>query len=212
MTSPEERAPRRDAELDAALRRDETYARAQASRARVVLDRVLSASAGLVALSALAVSVYQAYMGRQQQKMSVWPYLYGGNIGPGATRPYEYRVWNQGVGPMLVEQVALFVDGKPMPTWQSARRAVGIPDDSVRDEVYSSFGSASVLLPGQERSLVSIGGPGARAFWRAAQDRVRLRVCYCSLYGDCWVRAPEAPRPQPVKACVATPADTLWSN
>lgn len=50
-------APASAAEQAAA--REERSSRAQARRARAALDWVLSASAGLVALSALGVSVYQ---------------------------------------------------------------------------------------------------------------------------------------------------------
>ena len=211
MSEPTHGPPDARAERETRLERDERCARADASRARALLDRVLSASAGLVALSALAVSVYQAYMGRQQQKMSVWPYLAAYNVGPFDGNDYEFRVSNQGVGPMLVQQVALLVDSQPVRSWQRARRTLGIPDDSVEKELYGSFNGASVLLAGQERSLVTIGGPGAMAFWRAAQNRVQLRVCYCSLYGDCW-RSGESPRPTPVAGCPATQADTLWRN
>ena len=53
----------------------------RAQRMRLLLDRTLSASAGLIAITALAVSIHQAWISRQQQKPSAWPYVTQTNTG-----------------------------------------------------------------------------------------------------------------------------------
>ena len=165
------------------------------------LQRVLSASAALVALSALAVSIYQAMITREQQKMSAWPYVGAGHGGPVEGRPYTFHVYNQGVGPALVRSVRIDVDGRPQRTWAAVTRAMGTPADTAL--VYSSFHRGAVILPGADRQVVQITGRSAQPFWIAAQTRFRYRVCYCSLYDDCWVydTASEADMPPRVRAC-----------
>lgn len=204
--------PSREAHDPGATASDERAARVRESRARALLDRALSASAGIVALCALGVSVYQAYVGRQQQKLAVWPYYAGGNSFPGDGKPYTYIVSNQGVGPMLVESVQLLVDGRPQPTWVAARRALGVPDARVTRDIYSTFRAGTVMLPGAERTIMETEGAGARDFWAAGQERLELRVCYCSLYDDCWTTQGGGRRPRPVRTCPSSPADSVWKN
>ncbi len=166
-----------------------------------LLQRVLSGSAALVAISALAVSVYQAKITREQQKMSAWPYVSAGHGGPVDGRPYSFHVYNQGVGPALVRSVRVYVDGRPQRTWGAVVRTMGTPAETTL--VYSSFHRGSVVLPGADREVLIIKGAQARPFWIAAQTRFRYRVCYCSLYDDCWVydTASDADLPPAVRAC-----------
>jgi hypothetical protein len=41
----------------------------------------------------------------------------------------------------------------------------------------------------------------------AARDRVKLRACYCSIVGECWVSDLRSLDPEPVEACKASPDD-----
>lgn len=87
-----------------------------------------------------------------------------------------------------------------------------MPDGDTRRGVYSSFRRGSVVLPGADKMLFSLSGPGGVRFWTEAQRRFAFRICYCSLYRECWVGDSEADEPVPVAACGITPADTLWQN
>jgi hypothetical protein len=46
-----------------------------------ITNRIVSASATIIAIAALATAVYQAKLSRAQAKASVWPYLLQGNAG-----------------------------------------------------------------------------------------------------------------------------------
>lgn len=210
MTAPDGREARRDIELDAALRREETHARAQASRARVVLDRVLSIAAAFVALCALAVSVYQTHIMREQQRLGAWPSLslYQSNV-----EGYKRVARNVGLGPVLVRQVEVRVDSQPARRWGVAlERLVGgayldsVQQDTASRIVTSYFGRGSVLLPGESLEMLSASGPVARRL-NAEAARLSVRVCYCSFYADCWEVTTDAVEPSPVRACPAA-ADT----
>jgi len=43
------------------------------------VDRWLSIAAGVGAICAVAISLYQAALAREQQRASAWPYLYQSN-------------------------------------------------------------------------------------------------------------------------------------
>lgn len=47
----------------------------------------------------------------------------------------------------------------------------------------------SVLLPDKTLTVLKIlPGDAALQFWEQAQtERLSIRICYCSLYGDCWL-------------------------
>lgn len=199
-------------ELIEANVREERRARARADRT----DRLLSASAGVVAVSALVVSIYQTYITREQQKMSVWPYLtLAHSQSGGDTATYEFRVGNEGVGPALVGSVEVLADRKPRGSWGAVAQAFGVSlsgGEGVQQSYYSSFHRGSVVLPGTDKMLLSMRGPASMTYWRAAQTRFRMRVCYCSLYGDCWLNDSEADQPAPVPACERMPAASVWEE
>jgi hypothetical protein len=68
-----------------------------------------------------------------------------------------------------------------------------------------------VLLPGSTTQLVHVSpGAFAETMRRVVNDRrVSLRVCYCSLYGECWVNDSRAPEPERVRACPAAADSAL---
>lgn len=174
---------------------------------RDVADRILSGSAGVVALSALAVSVYQAKIAREQQKMSAWPYVTQGNAGSDSV--YARLVQNVGLGPALVRSVRVTVDGRPARTWRGVMLAALAADSAhLRALTAGSHLTTSSVLPGMvlvagsTTELLHLEGTFAPTLRRVLNDpRVRVRVCYCSVYGDCWLSDSEERVPAPLRAC-----------
>jgi hypothetical protein len=163
------------------------------------VDRWLSLSAGVGAICAVAISLYQAALAREQQRASAWPYLAQSNSHV-TNQPYTRQVENEGVGPARVRSFEVLVDGQPVPTWGAAVRVLtGTPDSGA---VYSSLGRGSVLPPGSSRTLLRLPpGDQARVFWKAAQTRLETVICYCSIYEECWRADTRVEEPVPVRAC-----------
>jgi hypothetical protein len=63
------------------------------------VDRVLSVSAGVAAVAAVAISLYQAALARQQLRASAWPYLTQSNSSASTSQPYTRVISNEDVGP-----------------------------------------------------------------------------------------------------------------
>ena len=167
-------------------------------------DRLLSICAVVVAVSSVAIAVYQTRIMREQQKAAVWPHLAQSNsLPPGEA--YTRTVENSGIGPAIVRTFQVRVDGKPQRDWAATVRALtGIRSDG--GLTYSSFDPGTVLLPGTSRTVLTLpAGPVALSFWEQAQTRLVTRVCYCSVYGDCWLADSEG-EPEPVRACMPDPA------
>jgi hypothetical protein len=139
------------------------------------VDRWLSIAAGVGAICAVAISLYQAALAREQQRASAWPYLNQSNsYVPG--QPYTRQVENQGVGPARIRNFEVLVDGRPVRTWGAAVQALTGMGDS--ELIYSSFGRGSVLPPGTTRTLLQLPpGNQARVFWEAAQTRLETVIC-----------------------------------
>ena len=166
-------------------------------RSRV--DHWLSLAAGVGAICAVAVSLYQTALAREQQRASAWPHLAQANSYV-TGQPYVRQVENVGVGPARVRSFAVLVDGRPARSWGAAVRALtGRPDSGL---VYSSLGRGSVLPPGAVRTVLRLPpGPQALGFWQAAQTRLETVICYCSIYDECWRADTREDEPVPVPAC-----------
>ena len=163
-------------------------------------DRIMAVSAIIVAAASLTVAVYEARINREYQKISVWPYVTQSNaMVPG--EPYTRIVSNLGVGPALIKSVQVRVDGTPRRDWADVSRA--LTGKAIPDLVYFSLHGGSVLLPDKTVTVVKIPpGDAALQFWEQAQtERLSIRICYCSLYGDCWLNDSRTQEPSSVGAC-----------
>jgi hypothetical protein len=166
---------------------------------RINLDRALSIAAGIAAISAVAVSIYQSAIARAQLRASAWPYVQQGN-GWVPGQPYIRVASNEGIGPARIRSFSVLVDGKPVPTWAAVMQ--GLVSEVDPKLVYSSFGRGSVLPAGQSRTLLTLpDGKIAQAFWVAAQSRLVTITCYCSVYDECWVADSRLDEPKAVNEC-----------
>src|SRR5213595_4220797 len=73
--------------------------------------------ATLVGFLALCVSGYTAYVQRQQVRAAVWPILefYSSNA-----PDIHFTLANKGVGPAIIRNVIVRVDGQPVRNWKEA--------------------------------------------------------------------------------------------
>lgn len=87
------------------------------------VDRILSLSAIVTAVVAVAVSLYEARIDRAHQKVSVWPYVEQGNSLTFG-QPYRRMVRNAGIGPARIRSFQVRAAGRPVRTWSEAAAAV----------------------------------------------------------------------------------------
>jgi hypothetical protein len=166
------------------------------------LDRIVPLAAMFVAISSLGITVYEVRATREFHKASVWPYLTAYHSYAGDA--YSYNVANAGVGPALVRSLEIFIDGKAQPNWGGVASTLLGPDVKLPG-VYSSFGHGSVLLSNGKITLLQLPKSDVTArFASAIGPRLDVRLCYCSLFEDCWVldeRKGDEPKPVARDAC-----------
>jgi hypothetical protein len=142
-------------------------------------DGVAAVIAAFIGLLALCVSGYTAYLQRQQVRAQVWPYLEPGMSGS----KHEVTLFNKGVGPAVVRNVQILVDGKPQRNWSEVFAALGI---NYGHHIPYSTINGVVLSPNEQ--IQQLVFPSADDFNLYAHQikRVNVKLCYCSSLGDCW--------------------------
>jgi len=166
-----------------------------------ITNRIVSASATLIAIAALGTAVYQAKLSRDQAAASVWPYLIQGNSG---NEGYAAIVQNLGVGPAKIGGFEVTVDGKPAKNWANAAEAMGLKL-SWKGHRTTSFRPGIVVPAGTVIDLLHLPDSTDAKLFRGQLDRMRVWVCYCSIYDQCWTVATKE-SPAPTKVCRDVPA------
>jgi hypothetical protein len=165
-------------------------------------NRIVSASATIIAIVALGTAVYQARLSRDQAKASVWPYLVQGNSG---NNGYSRIVQNVGLGPAIIRGFEVLVDDKPTRNWGEVATKLGI-HPSFRGSRSTTFRAGLVVPTGGLIELLNLPDSADDRMFRGAVGHVQTWVCFCSLYGDCWENHSRDYEPKRVKACVDDPA------
>jgi hypothetical protein len=153
---------------------------------------------------AVVVSFYQARIAEKQAHASVWPYLsIGYNVNDGSDAAgFTWTVDNNGLGPAILESVEVTVDGVPRQGWADVTAAIGLVPGSLRT---TSSLNGRVLPPSinRETTIDAIHLPtlaDARLFYRA-RDRIKMSICYCSVYDECWIVRSAVPKVERVARC-----------
>ena len=162
-------------------------------------ETFVAVAALIVSFSALAVGVYEARLQRTHDRAEVWPNLEVGTFANGDAA--AVMVGNTGLGPAIVETVVVEVDDTVRHSWRGVLQT--LLGDSARN-----FGNTSLfdhgVRPGDEIKLLSLQGPSVPTpFWKQI-GRVRIRVCYRSVFDERWMleaRLGAANRRTPVEKC-----------
>ena len=156
-------------------------------------EPVAAFSAIVVALAALGVSLWQGYLQYRNNKTSVRPILVGFSDFVDATEQPGLLIENRGIGPAIIKSAEIYVRNSPIgtmthQTWDEAMRVGGIFNDvrafhwSIEQDFPMNPGSQMLLFglsKGWRRSAI----PQLQQF---VQKDLRVDLCYCSLYADCW--------------------------
>ena len=151
-----------------------------APRRRGDWNGVAAVIAAAVGLLALCVSGYTAYLQRQQVRAQVWPYLEVGND----DGDQSLDVYNKGVGPAIIGNAQVFVDGKPLPDWNHVLPALGISPRSFRQSTLNP----GVFAPNEQQKMIKFPDKDKwEQFRAAAEKRMTMDICFCSTLGECWM-------------------------
>jgi hypothetical protein len=177
---------------------------------RAIRIELLIATLALLASAAASIAtVVQTRVVANQLSASVWPYL-SFNL---AASPGQIGVTvdNDGLGPALVRNVRLTIDGRQMTEWRRVLRLLILPKAGARksaahthsgvDEQDVGFGT--VIRPGATLDVIAVKNEALDyAFLNALKPRIDMQICYCSILGQCWVAdLAAADQPKSVNDC-----------
>lgn len=137
-----------------------------------------------ISVLALFVSIYQTNLMADQQRATVWPYLY-------IARNYkadvfQLELFNNGTGPAIIESVEFSVDGQPVADYVELFDAV-VPSHQVRfDSVSISRVSEQVIRAGFSKIMIEIGWNDEMRKVIDQIDKVDIKIHYCSVLEECW--------------------------
>jgi hypothetical protein len=185
-------------------------------------DTVIAVAALFVSAVSLWVGIRTESANEQLVAASTWPFLQVqvSNADPNAKLDLQFQVVNTGVGPAKIESFELFWMDKPYRSGSAlladccGYREVKATSPEARDHTPLLKGTVQgvVLRAGESEYFIryKLGGDNL-AVWSAldkARDRMRYRICYCSVLDQCWrselrseLYLPGQLHPERVKAC-----------
>lgn len=185
---------------------DRPESAAAAGRRSIRWDALAAVIASLVGLLALVVAGYTAHIQRQQVRAEVWPYLLGA-----VSSGDHALIWiNKGVGPAIIRNVEVMVDGKPQADWTGMFHALHVQPPPF----HQSTLNFNVISPGERVDWLQFQDPADYDRFRQIQSRVHVKVCYCSTLGDCWISdsAASGSGRSPVASCPRLPAASQFNE
>lgn len=130
-------------------------------------------------------------MQRQQVRATVWPIL---EFETTNTPDIHFTLANKGVGPAIIRDVIVTVDGQPVSNWSDALQKMLGPGYHRLSE--SDMGG-HVLSPGESMTVFTPFEPDGKPFafdksnplWvkmNKDRERIAVEICYSSTLGECW--------------------------
>ena len=150
----------------------------------------VGASAIVIGVCALAVSLYEASLMRAEQRSAVLPLLelsrsyYVTDTDETGEWRLALQAGNVGIGPARVMDFVVTVDGQPQPTWGDAMRAL------LGRDVRVGYGQSTIngrtIPPDRSVTMFELADTELTAEIIAEFERLDYEACFCSVFGECW--------------------------
>jgi hypothetical protein len=145
-------------------------------------ETFIAVAALIVSVSAVAVGIYEASLQRHHDRAEVWPRL---EISTFTSTTGDFvELGNSGIGPAIVENAVVTLDGKPQHSWADILHALdGVEPQGLSNATVAGHG----LRPGDQIKMVSIPvSAQPHDFWKAIA-RVGIALCYRSVFDQYWI-------------------------
>ena len=179
------------------------------------LDIVLAVSAMFVSVISLFVAVEH---GRTMQRMAEanarmveansWPFVEFDthDLDEQGNAKIRLVLTNQGVGPARIETFELWWKGTPMASpWELLRACC--EGATGADTIFTGESAPNILRAGEHKDFFAMSpGSGSSDLFKklnAERHNITARICYCSVFDECWVSSGLAIRADRVPSCPA---------
>jgi len=143
-----------------------------------------------IALLAVCVAGYTAFMQRQQVRAAVWPILEFDS----SNGPIRFTLTNKGVGPAIIKHVILKVNDRSVKNWAEVLEKILGPgydpgeESDMSGRVFAAGESMNVFTP-HDAAQNPIAFDKSNPLWAkldAGRGHITVEICYCSTLGECW--------------------------
>lgn len=152
-------------------------------------EMIVALAAIVVSIMTLSVYIFQARIMMDQQHTSVWPYVeWTTTYISEVDQEFYIAVVNKGVGPALVKDTRLYLDGKLYPYNEYKNFLEDLLGKGKPDSLWVIYSGADnrVMAPGEEVKILHVKSWQGTRIPIVDFDRIKYTVCYCSIYDDCW--------------------------
>ncbi|MFC5742067.1 hypothetical protein [Dyella tabacisoli] len=181
------------------------------------IDLIIGGSALFLSLVSLAIAVLHGHTmermanaNTQLVQANSWPFLQvtTSNEDDNGERLIALTVKNAGVGPAKIYSSELRYKGEIIQKWQKfLDDCCSVPGTSKLSYSSSDNASFGVVRAGEAVNILRVAGSDEnRLAWNklnVARDGVSFKICYCSVFDECWTTNGKTLSPTPVKTCEA---------
>lgn len=156
-------------------------------------ERTIGVCSVVIAVCALVATLWQEASSREHNRLSVRPIL---DIVIGLasdSSPAGVSLENRGVGPAIIRTSNVFRGDAPIGsistnTWNKFLIDTGVGSDGI---TISRISPGTVMAPGASLPLIRVQNDEdtVRTKLADAVSALQLKICYCSVYEECWVRS-----------------------
>jgi hypothetical protein len=174
------------------------------------LDMALALSAFVVSIVSLYLGLHSAHTMEKLVASNSYPNIdiSVSNFSAKEDKDHiSYDLTNTGLGPARIEWINIEVKDKPVVDLVDLiRTCCTKPDEHGKlDAQVASYSPGQLLPKGDSMSVISWPKPiqATPAFerWRDNINIVKVSVCYCSVFDECFIRVQGRERPKSVEAC-----------
>jgi hypothetical protein len=164
-------------------------------------DIALGVSAMFVSVVTLIVAIEH---GRTMERMAdanmrmveanSWPFVDFSthNVSDKGVPEVRLVLTNEGIGPARIETFELWWRGKPMATPADLLKACCNPSQAENPVISVGLASPRILRAGEHVDFLAIAlSPTGRELFgkfNTERDNIKTRVCYCSVFDECWIK------------------------
>ena len=154
-------------------------------------ESIAGITSSIIALCALAITLWQAHVTRQHNKLSVKPYITTWSHNENQQGFYAVDILNNGIGPALIRKFQIFVDGHEIKgqSLELIEKALGVLFPNYTYNSYKAYLSEGYMMaPKENRNLVKIQFLGSNfpspVEIEHATKRVKILIEYESIYKE----------------------------
>lgn len=151
-------------------------------------EMIVAVAAIVVSIMTLFVYIFQARIMMDQQHTSAWPYVeWTMTYISEENQEFYISVVNKGVGPALVKDTKLYLDGK---LYDNDYRSFmeDLVGKGKRDSLWIMYSIVDnrVMAPGEEVKIFHVKSWKGTRIPLVEYGRLKYTLCYCNIYKDCW--------------------------